>query len=72
LTGGSAHLKYNRFEDLPVGQSGIELVERVYRLTRTIRLARSGSTGLTPADAIRTCSMHRLNHRARFWDGTRD
>ena len=57
-------MKYNRFEDLPVWQSAIELVERVSRLTRLRQFSQSGDL----RDQLRRAALSVSNNIAEGFE----
>jgi four helix bundle protein len=57
-------MKYERFEDLPVWKSAIELAERVYRLTRRRFFAQAGDL----RDQIRRAALSVSNNTAEGFE----
>ena len=57
-------MKYNRFEDLPVWKNAIELVERVYRLTRSRLFSQSGDL----RDQLRRAALSVSNNIAEGFE----
>lgn len=57
-------MKCNRFEDLPVWQSAIELVDRIYRLTRLRQFSQSGDL----RDQLRRAALSVSNNIAEGFE----
>ena len=64
MTGRSSVIKYNRFEDLPVWKSAIDLAERIYRLTRNRLFSQSGDL----RDQLRRAALSVSNNVAEGFE----